>query len=179
MCLLHLCLKCTLPKSQNGVVGSPTSSYSFPPHVQHTFSHIKMFPPKPLKTKDTHVLTNGFYFRTLGRSKTCNAKETVQKPREWRHRSSLCPVAASTAGVKDKPRLAVLLICDSIHAVPEGISVICYRIEAVCSASTEATASRASTPAPASAPTPASTPTSTSTAGRSCWHNGLRWSAAA
>lgn len=138
-----------------------------------------MFPPKPLKTKDMHALTNGFYCRTLGRSKTCNAKETVQKPREWRHRSSLCPVAASTAGVKDKPGLAVLVICDSIHALPEGISVICHRIEAVRFASTEATASRASTSASAPTPAPAPAPTSTSTAGRSCWHNGLRRSAAA
>lgn len=46
-------------------------------------------------------------------------------------RSALCPVAAKTAGVKDKPGRAVLLICDSIGAVPEGISVICHWVEAI------------------------------------------------
>lgn len=40
-------------------------------------------------------------------------KETCT-PRKWRHRSVLCPVAAVTASVKDKPGWAILLICDSI-----------------------------------------------------------------
>lgn len=57
-------------------------------------------------------------------------------PRKWRHRSVLCPVAAVTAGVKDKPGQAILLVCDSIYAVPEGISVIRHWVEAISFAST-------------------------------------------
>ena len=41
------------------------------PHAQPVFSHLERSPPKSLKTKDTHVLTDGFYCRTLGRSKVC------------------------------------------------------------------------------------------------------------
>ena len=52
-------------------------------------------------------------------------------PRKWRQRSVLCPVAAVTAGVKDKPGWAILLVCDSICAVPEGISVIRHWVEAI------------------------------------------------
>lgn len=57
-------------------------------------------------------------------------------PRKWRHRSVLCPVAAVTAGVKDKPSQAILFVCDSIYAVPEGISVIRHWVEAIGFAST-------------------------------------------
>lgn len=81
-------------------------------------------------------------------------------------RSGLWPVAARTAGVKDKPGLAVLLVRDSIQTVPKGIPVVCHRVEAVRFVSTEASA-------PTSGPT--STSTSAPTGGRkSCWCDGLR-----
>lgn len=87
-------------------------------------------------------------------------------------RSGLWPIAARTAGVKDKAGLAVLLVSDSIQAVPESIPVVRHRVEAIRFVSTEASAP---TSAPASASVPAPASASTTGAGRkSCWCSGLR-----
>lgn len=71
-------------------------------------------------------------------------------------RSGSPPVAAITAGVKDEPGLEILLVRDSIQAVPEDIFVIRHRVEAVGLSCTESpaprTAPRAAAPAPTFAP---------------------------
>lgn len=95
-----------------------------------------------------------FYCITLNGSKSY---------RWWglRERAEICgrmtlvswPVAAFTVGIKNKPCLTMLLVCDSIDAVPESISVICHRVEAICFASTESTAFRTSTRASTTTPT--------------------------
>lgn len=119
-------------------------------------------------TKATCVLTEGFYCRTPVRSKI--KREDCSEPQGMENRSGSWPVAARTAGVKDKPGLAVLLVRDPIYAVPESISVVCHRVEAIGLVSTEARA-------PTSAPTSTSTsaPAPAPTGGRkSCWCNGRR-----
>lgn len=68
-------------------------------------------------------------------------------------RSGPPPVAAITAGVKDEPGLEILLVCDSIQAVLEGIFVIRHRVEAIGLSCTESTAPRTAPRAAAPAPT--------------------------
>lgn len=75
-----------------------------------------------------------------------------------------------TACVKDKPGLSVLLVYDSIQAVPGGISLLCHRIETISFAGTESIAARAASRTAA----PGLSPTFAPAAGnRSYWLRGL------
>lgn len=99
----------------------------------------------------------------------CNKESRLLRTLGKGDGSGLRPVAAVTAGVKDKPSLAVLQVRDSVQALPEGISVVRHRVEAVGFVSTETSVPRAA------APTPGPTSTSAPAAGRrSCWRDGLR-----